>query len=161
MKKAIETRIENLVRPLVESAGLFLEAITVTSGREPLVRVTVDLPMGEGAVDADDLQKLTREISTALDEDDPIENAYRLEVSTPGAERELKTPRHFGRNIGRLVEIKTTEGKRIKGHITEATDDAVSVEITGKKGTSPKVVSVELGKIAKARSRVDFGSIGL
>lgn len=161
MKKAVETRIENLVRPLVESADLFLEGVTVTGGREPLVRVTVDVPEGEGAVGADDLQKVTREISAALDEEDPIENAYRLEVSTPGAERKLTTPRHFRRNVGHLVEIKTKQGKRVKGRIKEATEDSVSVEITAKKGTSPKVVSIELDKIAKARSRVDFGSIGL
>lgn len=160
MSKAVETRIKNLVAPLVEAADLFLESVTVTGGREPLVRVTVDLYEGEGAVDADQLQELTRQISTALDEEDPIENAYRLEVSTPGAERQLTTPRHFSRTVGRLVEIKTKTGERVRGHVVSSDDQTVTVTVAGKKGKPGNDVVVELDNISKARSRVDFGSIG-
>lgn len=160
MSKAVETRIKNLVSPIVESADLFLESVTVTGGREPLVRVTVDLFEGEGAVGSDQLQDLTRQISTALDEDDPIENAYRLEVSTPGAERELTTARHFSRNVGRLVEIKTKTGDRVRGHVVSSDDQTVTVKVAGKKGKPGDEVVIELDNISKARSRVDFGSIG-
>lgn len=160
MSPAIQSRIEALVAPKVIDADLFLEKVTVTAGKAPLVRVTVDLPEGEGAVDADKLQALTREISATLDEADPIEGAYTLEVSTPGAERALETPRHFSRAIGHLVEIKTEGGERIKGYVRAATDHDVTVEVAGKKKQPGYEVSVELGKISKAHSRIDFGSIG-
>ncbi|MDO5033941.1 MAG: ribosome maturation factor RimP [Actinomycetaceae bacterium] len=160
MSKAVETRIEELAAPIVSNAELYLEGVTVTSGKNPLVRVTLDLPEGPGAVDAEKLQKVTREISAALDEADPIEGAYTLEVSTPGAERALETPRHFSRSIGRLVEIKTSKGERIKGHVLSVSDEAVKVEVAGKKGKPGTEVTVELAKITKARSRIDFGSLG-
>ncbi|MDO5048919.1 MAG: ribosome maturation factor RimP [Actinomycetaceae bacterium] len=160
MSKAVEARIQELVAPIVKSADLFLESVTVTTGRDPLVRVTVDLYEGEGAVDADNLQELTRQISTALDEADPIENAYMLEVSTPGAERQLTTPRHFSRTTGHLVEIKTKTGERIKGRVISSDENSVTVEVTGKKGKPSEELAIPLDNISKARSRVDFGAIG-
>ncbi len=160
MSKAIEARIETLVAPIVSRADLFLESVTVTRGKEPLVRVTVDLKEGAGSVDADDVLQVSREISAAMDEADPIESAYTLEVSTPGAERKLETPRHFSRCIGHLVEIKTQDGERLKGRVVSSDDQSVTLSIAGKKVKPEREEAVALDKITKAHSRVDFGSLG-
>ncbi|MDO5719172.1 MAG: ribosome maturation factor RimP [Actinomycetaceae bacterium] len=160
-KKPAEARIENIVAPIIDAHGLFLETVTVTGGHHALVRVTVDLIDGPGSVSADALDVLTREVSHALDEADPIENAYTLEVSTPGAERQLTTPRHFSRTVGHLVEIRTTDGKRLRGRVLEATDQAVTVDTADnrskKEGGEPTVVEYE--RVKKARSRVELRSI--
>lgn len=161
-KKPAEARIENIVAPIIDDHGLFLEAVTVTGGHNALVRVTVDLMDGPGAVSADALDALTRDISHALDDADPIEHAYTLEVSTPGAERELTTARHFSRTVGHLVEIRTTDGKRIKGRVIEATDAAVTVDTEAKgskKEGAKQPTVVEFDRVKKARSRVELRSI--
>lgn len=160
-KKSVETQIEEIVAPLVGARDLFLESVTVTGGKSSLVRVTVDLPEGPGAVDSNTINDLTRAISQALDDADPITHTYTLEVSTPGAERQLTTARHFSRTIGHLVEIRTTDGKRIRGRVLDATPTTVTVDTADGQKNPPEdsATIVELNDVKKARSRVELRSI--
>ncbi|MDO5720988.1 MAG: ribosome maturation factor RimP [Actinomycetaceae bacterium] len=153
-KTSVAPAVKTLVEPLVSEAGLYLEDIYV-SANAGLVRITVDLPDGPGAVDSDTLNQLTRAISTALDEADPIENAYTLEVSTPGAERQLTQPRHYRRCLGRKIRVKTAEGQKMEGRVLEADEHQVTIELDGGDKTS-----VPIDKITKARSQVEFNPGG-
>lgn len=153
-KTSVATTIATIVEPLVEAAELYLEDVYV-SANAGLVRVVVDLPDGPGAVECDTLNDLTREISRALDEADPIEDAYTLEVSTPGAERELTQPRHYRRCQGRLIEVKTAVGEKTRGRVLGATDDAVQLQLD-----DGSQISVDLDTITKARSRVELTKSG-
>jgi ribosome maturation factor RimP len=114
-----------LVEPAVTSAGYDLEDVVVSSaGRRSVVRVIVDR---DGGIDIDSVADISRAVSEALDAANAFgETAYTLEVTSPGVDRPLTEPRHWRRNIGRLVETTT-----FKGRILDATDEGVAVEVDG------------------------------
>ena len=118
-------RVQLLVAPLLEGAGLDLYDLELAGG---VLRVLVDR---EGGADIDVIAQVARAISRTLDEHDPIDGHYTLEVSTPGLERPLRTATHFRRAIGADVKVKThpqVEGeRRIEGKVTTADDDGCTV----------------------------------
>lgn len=127
MGRNIAQQVEEQLADVVTGAGLYLEGVQITKqGRFTVVRVVVDLPDGPGGVDSDQLDAVTRAISAALDEADPIAERYTLEVSTPGAERRLTTPRHFRRAVGRLV-VAEVAGQQVRGRLEQTTDDVVHI----------------------------------
>lgn len=108
-----------LVLPEVESHGAEIYDVEMRSGT---LRLTVDR---EGGVDLETIGSLTRAISRLIDEHDPIAGSFTLEVSSPGLERNLRTPEHFGRAVGEKVSIKTrpdVEGDRRQTGIIESAD---------------------------------------
>ena len=125
-------RVEPFVTPVVEAAGLDLYDLELAGG---VLRVLVDR---EGGADLEAIAAVTRALSRALDEHDPIQGRYTLEVSTPGLERPLRTARHFRGAIGASVKAKTRPGvegeRRVDGTVTAAEDDVVT--ITADDGTS-------------------------
>ena len=98
-----ETRIRASVEPVVEAAGLFLEQCEFTGqGGNRMLRVLVDLPDGTDSLSLDRVAEVARQVSDALDRDDPVPGPpYELEVSSPGATRDLETPRHWRRRARR------------------------------------------------------------
>src|SRR3954465_13368695 len=103
---AAETRDrlpEELSRP-IDALGLDLEAVDLTSaGKRRVLRVAIDK---DGGVTMDDIAAATREVSRLVDETGVMgEQAYTLEVSSPGVDRPLTLPRHWRRNAGRLVKV--------------------------------------------------------
>ena len=100
---------------------------------QAVIRVFVD---AEGGVDIDTVAQVSEEVSRGLDLKDPIAGRYTLEVSTPGLERNLKSPEHFMLSVGREVVVKTTtpfvsNGNRIEGAIASADDSAVVLDVEG------------------------------
>ena len=87
-----------------------------------------------------------------MDAADPIADAYMLEVSTPGLERELKKPDHWKRQIGGLVSVKMRNGDKFVGRVSTADDKGATVD------TGAESHTIAYDEIKKARSRVDFGS---
>ena len=147
MADAIARRLTELLTPVVEGAGAFLEGIKTTrAGKYSTVRVLVDLPDGPGELGLDALTEVSRAVSAALDEADPVKGRYTLEVSTPGAERELSTPRHFRRAVGHDVELtvedtegaedtEDTEGAEDAGNTEGTEDDGAEAGLTRLTGT--------------------------
>ena len=147
MADAIARRLTELLTPVVEGAGAFLEGIKTTrAGKYSTVRVLVDLPDGPGELGLDALTEVSRAVSAALDEADPVKGRYTLEVSTPGAERELSTPRHFRRAVGHDVELtvedtegaedaEDTEGAEEAGNTESTEDDGAEAGLTRLTGT--------------------------
>ena len=135
MADAIARRLTELLTPVVEGAGAFLEGIKTTrAGKYSTVRVLVDLPDGPGELGLDALTEVSRAVSAALDEADPVKGRYTLEVSTPGAERELSTPRHFRRAVGHDVELAVEGAEDTEGaedaEDTEGAEEAGNTEST-------------------------------
>lgn len=127
-------RLRGALEPVVAAAGLYLEDATVAAaGRRKVVRVVVDLPDGPGGVGSDQLSEASREISRVLDDVDLLEGAYTLEVTTPGTDRPLTTPRHYRRAVGRLLTVATRSGGTVAGRVAEAGDDAVVLDVDGRR----------------------------
>jgi ribosome maturation factor RimP len=125
MASLSQTRLRELVEPAVIEAGYDLEEVTVSkAGRRSVVRVVVDI---DGGVDLDAVADVSKSVSAALDEADPLgEQPYVLEVTSPGVDRPLTEPRHWRRNVGRKVRAGDREGR-----IREVTDDGVTIEVNG------------------------------
>jgi ribosome maturation factor RimP len=139
---ASAARLSELVRPEVAAVGYDLEALTVTAaGRRSVVRVVVDK---DGGVTLDDVADVSRTISDVLDrvdEDDPslLGTTYVLEVSSPGVDRPLTEPRHWRRNVGRLVRAVPREGSPVTGRLAAADDVAVTLDVDGQERLLPLV----------------------
>lgn len=133
-------RVEREVRAVVEpllGEDLLLERVEVHGrGARTLVRLIVDLADGPGAVGSDALGDVSREISDALDARDVVPGAYTLEVSSPGVDRPLTTPRHFRRAQGRLVRLRRrpeSEGavRELLGRVRGADEHEVRLDVEG------------------------------
>ena len=149
--------LEDLVRPVVEAAGLDLVDVGFQRGRgEHLFRVTVDR---EGGVDLDAIAEVSERISRRLDLEGFEPGRYSLEVSSPGVERPLRRPRDFSRSVGETVKVKTSrpvEGSRtLRGTIVEAGQDAVRI------ATEEGERDLPYADIASARTVFEWNSKGV
>ncbi|MDY5589045.1 MAG: ribosome maturation factor RimP [Arcanobacterium sp.] len=156
----IAREVEAIVVPLVHSAGLYLEDVALRrAGKLSTLRITVDLESGPGAVSSEQLEELSREISAALDTADPISGAYTLEVSTPGAERELTELRHYSRALGRLAHIVLRDGTALEARIQAVTNDGIAVVMYGEKHKQRVEIGereLTFGEISSARIVVEL-----
>jgi len=124
-------RLTRLLEPVVHALNMDLEGIRVaTAGRRRVVRVTVD---ADGGVSLDDIALASRELSTRLDRADEMgDDPYTLEVSSPGVDRPLTLPRHWRRNVGRLVLAAGPDGDAgILGRIARVSESGVTLEQDG------------------------------
>lgn len=145
--------LEELLAPVVAASGLELDSVTRTrSDAMPLLRVVVEAPIGADGIDSDTLADVSRAVSKALDAADPIDGEYLLEVSTPGAERELTKVGHWKRQIGRLVRIKLRAGGHVSGRVVDADETGATIDVDG------ETTSIDYRDMRKARSRIDFGA---
>ena len=145
--------LQELLSPVVAASGLELDSVTRTrSDAMPLLRVVVEAPIGADGIDSDTLADVSRAVSKALDAADPIDGEYLLEVSTPGAERELTKVGHWMRQIGRLVRIKLRAGGYVSGRVIDAGETSATIDVDG------EATTIDYQDMRKARSRVDFGT---
>ena len=145
--------IQELLAHVVAASGLELDSVTRTrSDAMPLLRVVVEAPIGADGIDSDTLADVSRAVSKALDTADPIDGEYLLEVSTPGAERELTKVGHWMRQIGRLVRIKLRAGGYVSGRVIDASETSATIDVDG------EATTIDYQDMRKARSRVDFGT---
>lgn len=159
-------RLAELIGPVVERLGLVLEDAVLKPGASgPVLQVLVDLPEDRtGGVDIDTLAEASRAVSDVLDREDPVPgSAYELEVSSPGAARELTLPRHWRRQVGRLVRVTPVEGDEFTARLLEVGDDGVSLQRShqAKKGMTPRLLDPEHWAFdAVRRARVEVESTG-
>ncbi|MCB0914390.1 MAG: ribosome maturation factor RimP [Actinobacteria bacterium] len=124
--RAKAVKVERIVDPVVAEAGYDLEGVTVRpAGKRTQVIVTVDADV----VDSDGLAELSRGISVALDSSDAMgEQAYTLEVSSRGVATPLTLPRHWRRNVGRLVAVHMVDGTGFEARLTGADEVRATFE---------------------------------
>ncbi len=105
-KKNIAGIVWDLVAPVADELGYMIWDVEyVKEGATMILRITIDID-NEVGIAIDDCEKMHRAIDPIIDEADPIEEAYNLEVSSPGVERLLTRPEHFGRMAGAEVEVR-------------------------------------------------------
>ncbi|OQC27043.1 MAG: Ribosome maturation factor RimP [Deltaproteobacteria bacterium ADurb.Bin072] len=135
-------RLVNMVSPELAMMGFELIDLDFTGNN---LRLTIDKP---GGVSMDDCVAVNRRISLLLDTEDPIESSYRLEVSSPGLTRRIKTLREFEHFSGRMVKIRTARGLLIRGTLMGLDGESVIVNVDGAE------VSMDMKDIIKAN--LDF-----
>jgi ribosome maturation factor RimP len=123
--------IRDLVAPVAAELDVDLLDVEVKGQRgRRLVRLVAD---AEGGLDIDVIATLSRRAGDALDEADVVAGAYTLEVTSPGADRPLRAPRDFARNVGRDVRVFRAEGaegpREVTGTVVAATDEAVTLQL--------------------------------
>jgi ribosome maturation factor RimP len=125
----IEAKTTELVMPIIEANGLELVDVEyVKEGSDFYLRIYADK---EGGINIGDCEIVNRALSDLLDENDYINDAYILEVSSPGLTRPLKKENDFRRSIGKIVEIKTftkiNNCKEFEGELTAYDDETVTI----------------------------------
>lgn len=125
-----ESRIADVIRPVVAAAGMDLESVRVTAaGRRRLLRVVVDSDRG---VSLDDAAAVSRDLSAALDTVAVMGDfPYTLEVSSPGVDRPLTDARHWRRAVGRLVRVPVADSGAVTGRVLSADADGVTLDVEG------------------------------
>lgn len=104
MKKSIKETVREAILPTVEELGYRIWDITYSKvGADYHLEITID---SDNGINIEDCERVHRAIDPILDEKDPIENFYYLEVSSPGIERELRTDEHIKLSIGQKAEAK-------------------------------------------------------
>ncbi len=102
--KNVASTVKQLIDPVAEALGYWIWDVEfVKEGADKYLRITID---NEEGITIEDCERFHRAIDPVLDEADPISESYILEVSSPGIERELKTPQHIDACEGWDVEVK-------------------------------------------------------
>ena len=130
-----------------------IEDINVVSpGNHRIVTVIVD---GESALNLDQVTVASKIVSALVDEASFMgETPFTLEVTSPGIDRPLTLPRHFAKNITRLLKVIKSDGSVITGRITSNTDVDVTLSVVEKKETKELVVA--LSDIKRAVVEIEF-----
>ena len=131
MKKNTAAVVWDIAKPIADSLGLILWDVKfLKEGAKWYLRITIDK---DGGVGIDDCVALHRAIDGPLDEADPIEQSYNLQVQSPGIERELTRDFHFERYMGEKIMIRLIKafgGKRdYKGVLTAFDDESVTIAL--------------------------------
>lgn len=149
----IAERVELLLSPLVSELGYRIWDVEyVKEGADWILRITID---SDDIVTVDDCEKVSRAVNPVIDEADPIEGFYYLEVSSPGIERVLRRPEHFAACIGETVEIRLfapdeEKRKSYTGILTEYKDGEITIDSDG------VIKVIAQNKISKIQTVFDF-----
>ncbi len=152
MGKNVTAIVEELVAPILE--GMNVELVDIEYQKEGsnwFLRVFIDK---EGGIDIDDCGSVSEKLSKRLDELDPIQDAYFLEVSSPGIERTLKKEKDIQWAIGKRVHVKTYEAiedvKIFEGILAEFDGGVLTIQ------EENKSYQIPYDKVANARLSVVF-----
>ena len=130
-REVYEQKTEQLLTPIVEEYGFELVDVEyVKEGSTWYLRSYIDKP---GGISIDDCEKVSRRLSDLLDQEDFIEDAYIMEVSSPGLGRPLKKEKDFRRSLGEEVEIRTyrmvDKQKEFTGILKDYDENTVTITL--------------------------------
>ncbi len=152
------SRIWAMAESVASEMGLELVDVERGGGhKRQTLRLFVDKP---GGVSLADCERVSRELSRCLEDEDPVDFSYVLEVSSPGAERPLRKAADFRRYSGRRISIRLRErdensgNRKFSGILKDFKDEIVVVDIG-----DGELRSFPLGGIAKANLEVDWDSV--
>ena len=150
---ALKDQISELITPALHQAGYFLEDVNIVSpGQHRIVTVIVD---GESGLNLDQVTVASKLVSELLDAAAFMgETPFTLEVTSPGIDRPLTLPRHFAKNVDRLLKVTKTDGLTVTGRILSNTESDVTLSVTEKKDV--KEVVVALADIKRATVEIEF-----
>jgi ribosome maturation factor RimP len=150
---ALKDQIAQHITSALQQAGFFLEDITlVTPGQHRIVTVIVD---GESALNLDQVTVASKLVSELLDDASFMgDTPFTLEVTSPGIDRPLTLPRHYTKNINRLLKVTKSDGNVITGRILRNTDNDVTLSVPDKKEMQEIVIT--FAEIKRAQVEIEF-----
>ena len=151
-RETYESKTEALLTPIAQANGVEIYDVEyVKEGADWYLRAYIDKPDG---VNIQDCENVSRALSDALDKDDFIEDAYILEVSSPGLGRTLKKDKHFEKSLGLEVELKTYKAidkvKEFSGVLKAYDETSITLESNGEEKVFAK------SDVALVRLAFDF-----
>ena len=140
---------QDAVTPALSALGFYLEDVTITSaGRRSMLTIIVD---GDTHLSLDQVTSATKAIGEIVESIQSLgETPFTLEVTSPGLDRPLTKPRHWRKNIDRLVKIVLLDGKEIKGRIKAANEVSATVDES----------EIKFSDIKRANLEVEFKQVG-
>ena len=138
-KAAIDRRLAEIITPVIEDMGYELVRIRLMSGKQTTLQIMADKP--DGGIEVDDCAEISNAVSAVLDVEDPILDAYALEVSSPGIDRPLTRLKDFDMFEGYEAKLETGElidgRRRFKGVLAgiEGDDVLINIEDQGEEVT--------------------------
>ena len=149
---ALKDLIADAIRPAVENAGFFLEDVfTSNPGNHRIVTCMID---GVAPLSLDEVTVVSREISAILDGSPLLTEAFTLEVTSPGIERPLTLPRHWTKNLTRIVKATLNDDTEVSGRLTEF-DEVRAILVENIKGRM-KTHEVAFADIKRANVEIEF-----
>jgi ribosome maturation factor RimP len=147
----LEARIAHVVEPVAEGLGYRLVRVKVSALNGTTVQIKAERP--DGTMTVEDCERLSRDLSPALDVEDPMDRAYNLEVSSPGIDRPLVRRSDFERWAGHFAKVELARAldgrKRFKGRLAGLDVDRAGIEIESAAGAT--IVWLPLADIDEAR----------
>jgi ribosome maturation factor RimP len=148
--------IADAIRPSMSHLGLELVDVQWAGhGRGAVLRLVID--RDDGGVTLDDCERASNAASAVLDVYDPIDHAYRLEVSSPGAERPIRTPEGWVAAVGRRVNVRLREGDAelvLEGKLMSVAGSQAEIQIRNRQ--TMRVTPFDLSAVIAARIVVDI-----
>lgn len=150
------TGIATLLQPSFAQLGLELvDVVWSGRGRGAVLRLVIDRV--DGGVTLDDCERASNTASAVLDASDPIDHPYRLEVSSPGAERPIRRPEDWTAAVGRRVNVRLRDGDSelvLEGRLTAVAGNQVAIEVRDRR--TMKAVDIALDAVIAARIVIDI-----
>jgi ribosome maturation factor RimP len=147
----LEARIAHIVEPIAEDLGYELVRVRISSQNGMTVQIMAEKP--DGTMGVEDCERLSREISPAMDVADPINREYHLEVSSPGIDRPLTRAKDFSEWSGHEAKLETEQAvngrKRFRGTLLGVRDGAAGIRLADK--PEPEEAWLSLDDIAEAK----------
>lgn len=137
----VEDRVIELIEEkIADRDDLFI--VSVRMLKNGVLEILLD---GDNGISIDDCVKVSRHVGFHLEEENVVDHAYRLEVSSPGVDSALVLPRQYQKNIGRSVKLKMNDGEKREGKLVAVSDAAVTIEeIVKEKGKKAVAVPAEI-----------------
>ena len=130
-KAQIDRRLAEILTPVIEGMGFELVRVRFMGGKTKTVQIMAERP--DGGIEVDECAQISTAVSAALDVEDPIEEAYTLEVSSPGIDRPLTRLKDFEAYEGYEAKLETTElidgQRRFKGELAGIEGDEVLINV--------------------------------
>lgn len=148
---ALDRRLANIVDPIVRGMGFELVRLRLMAGKTRILQIMADRP--DGGIEVDDCAEISTMVSAALDVEDPIEDAYVLEVSSPGIDRPLTRLKDFDAWNGYEAKLETRDlidgRRRFKGVLAGTEGDEVLIEIDQQGG--PVTIGLKFDWLSDAK----------
>ncbi|MCC2600681.1 ribosome assembly cofactor RimP [Sphingobacterium sp. FBM7-1] len=151
----IEERVRELVEEkIADRADLFI--VRIKMHNNGILEILMD---GDDGIAIEDCVQISRHVGFHLEEENAIDRAYRLEVSSPGIDTPLLLHRQYQKNIGRMVRVKGLEGDKREGKLIAVNDKSITIEeIKKEKGKKavPQEAEIPLDNITETKVLISF-----